>query len=91
VARLVRSIPREGDSDNIGLSRTLRVFEQDGEHVLGFLTKGVAAPRLLCYLEGHPAATIQETGVVVASLQPLASPSYDEAAQTLRAMAEKSV
>jgi hypothetical protein len=42
MARLVRSIPRDGDSDNIGLSRTLRVFEQDGEHDLGFLTVGSA-------------------------------------------------
>jgi hypothetical protein len=46
-----------------------------------------AARWLLRYLEEHPAATIEEAGIVAACLQALGSPGHDEAAATLRAMA----
>jgi hypothetical protein len=48
----------------------------------------VAARWLLRYLEEHPAATIDEVGVVVACLCALASPGHDHAKRTLRVMAE---
>jgi hypothetical protein len=48
----------------------------------------VAARWLLLYLEEHPAATIDEAGVVAACLRAPGSPSHHEAERTLRAMAE---
>jgi hypothetical protein len=50
----------------------------------------VAVRWLLRYLEKHPAATIEEAGVVAACLRALGSPRHDEAGQTLRVMAERS-
>lgn len=47
-----------------------------------------AARWLLRYLEEHPAATIEEAGMVAACLGALGSPGHDEAERTLRAMAE---
>jgi hypothetical protein len=44
---------------------------------------------LLRYLEEHPAATVEEAGVVTACLAALGRPGHDEAARTLRAMAKK--
>jgi hypothetical protein len=44
----------------------------------------VATRWLLRYLEEHPAATIEEAGMVVSCLCALGSPRHDEAARTLR-------
>jgi hypothetical protein len=49
----------------------------------------VAARWLLRYLEEHPAATIEEAALAASSLVALTSAGYEEAGQTLRAMAER--
>jgi hypothetical protein len=48
----------------------------------------VAARWLRRYLEEHPATTIEEAGVVAASLSALGSPVHDEAERALRAMTD---
>jgi hypothetical protein len=48
-----------------------------------------AARWLLRYLEEHPSATIEDAALGSASLIALPGASLDEAAQTLRAMAER--
>jgi hypothetical protein len=48
----------------------------------------VAARWLLRFLEEHPTATIDEAALTASSLIALTGASYEEAAQTLRAMAE---
>lgn len=48
-----------------------------------------AARWLLRYLEENSAATIEEAGVVATCLAALGSPGHEEAAVTLRAMAER--
>jgi len=48
------------------------------------------APRwLLRFLEEHPDATIEEAALAASSLVALTGVGYEEAAQTLRAMAER--
>jgi hypothetical protein len=49
----------------------------------------VAARWLQRYLEEDPAATIEEAGMAASSLLALTDAAYQEAVQTLRAMAEK--
>ena len=49
----------------------------------------MAARWLLRFLEEHPAATIEDAGLAASSLIALTGASYEEAAQTLRAMAER--
>jgi len=49
----------------------------------------VAARWLLRYLEERDEVTIEEAGVVAACSQALGSAMHDEAAQTLRAVAEE--
>jgi hypothetical protein len=49
----------------------------------------VAARWLLRYLEEDPHATIEEGGLAAASLVALTGVGHQEAAQTLRAMAER--
>jgi hypothetical protein len=49
----------------------------------------VASRWLLRYLEEHPAATIEEAALAASSLIALTGASYEEASQTLRAMAER--
>ena len=49
----------------------------------------VAVRWLLRYLEDHPDATIEEAALAASSLIALTGASHAEAAQTLRAMAEK--
>ncbi len=49
----------------------------------------IAARWLLRYLEEHPSATIEDASLAVASLIALTGPNHDEAAQTLRVMAER--
>jgi hypothetical protein len=49
----------------------------------------VAARWLLRFLEEHPTATIEEAGLAASCLAALSSVGYEEAAQTLRAMAER--
>jgi hypothetical protein len=49
----------------------------------------VAARWLLRYLEEHPAATIEEAGMAAGSLAALPGDGHEEAAQALRAMAER--
>jgi hypothetical protein len=49
----------------------------------------VAARWLLRLLEEKPDVTIEEAALAASSLAALTGPGYDEAAQTLRAMAEK--
>jgi hypothetical protein len=51
--------------------------------------KRIAAPWLLRYLEEHPAATIEEASLAASSLIALTGVGYQEAEQTLRAMAER--
>jgi hypothetical protein len=54
-----------------------------------YTARRVAARWLLRYLEEHPAATIEEAGVVAACLRALGSPGHDEAKRTLRAMTDR--
>lgn len=49
----------------------------------------VAARWLLRYLEEDPATTLEEAALVTASLIALTGAGYQEAVQTLRAMAER--
>ena len=49
----------------------------------------VAARWLLRFLEEHPSATIEDASLAAASLIAPAGASHEEAAQTLRAMAER--
>jgi hypothetical protein len=49
----------------------------------------VAARWLLRLLEEHPRVTIEEAALAASSLIALTGASYDEATQTLRAMAER--
>jgi hypothetical protein len=49
----------------------------------------VAARWLLRYLEEHPHVTIEEAALAASCLIGLTSPGYEEAAKTLRAMAER--
>jgi hypothetical protein len=49
----------------------------------------MAARWLLRFLEEHPAATIEDAGLAASSLIALTGASYEEAAQTLRAVAER--
>jgi hypothetical protein len=49
----------------------------------------VAARWLLRYLEEDPAATIEEAGLAASALLALPGAGYQEAAQTLQAMAER--
>jgi hypothetical protein len=49
----------------------------------------VAARWLLRYLEEDPHATIEEAGLAASSLVTLTGVAHEEAAQTLRAMAER--
>jgi hypothetical protein len=48
----------------------------------------LAARWLLRYLEEHPAATIEEAALAASCLTALPGADYQEAAQTLQAMAE---
>jgi hypothetical protein len=48
----------------------------------------VAARWLLRYLGEHPAATIEEAGIVAACLAALGSPSHEEARRMLRALVQ---
>ena len=49
----------------------------------------IAARWFQRYLEEHPAATIEEATLAASSLVALTGASYQEATQTLRAMAER--
>jgi hypothetical protein len=49
----------------------------------------MAARWLLRFLEEHPAPTIEDAGLAASSLIALTGASYEEAAQTLRAVAER--
>jgi hypothetical protein len=49
----------------------------------------VAARWLLRFLDEHPDATIEEAALAASSLIALAGVGYSEAAQTLRALAER--
>ena len=49
----------------------------------------VSARWLLRYLEEHPSVTIEEAALAASSLIALTGASYEEAATTLRAMAER--
>ena len=49
----------------------------------------VAARWLLRFLEEHPPATIEEAALAASSLVALTGAGHEEAAQTLRAMAEE--
>jgi hypothetical protein len=49
----------------------------------------VAARWLQRYLEEHPDVTIEEAGLAASCLLALAGASYQQAAETLRAMAER--
>jgi hypothetical protein len=49
----------------------------------------IASRWLLRLLEEHPAATIEEAALAASSLAALTGASYEEAATTLRAMAER--
>jgi hypothetical protein len=49
----------------------------------------VAARWLLRYLEDDPAATVEEAALAASSLIALTGAGYQEAVQTLRAMAER--
>ena len=49
----------------------------------------VAARWLLRFLEEHPAVRIEEAALAASSLVALTGPGYEEAAQTLRAVAER--
>jgi hypothetical protein len=49
----------------------------------------VAARWLLRFLEEHPDVTIEEAGLAASCLAALPGVGYQEAAQTLRAMAER--
>jgi len=48
----------------------------------------IASRWLLRFLEENPAATIEDAGLAASSLIALTTNSYQEASQTLRAMAE---
>jgi hypothetical protein len=48
----------------------------------------VAARWLLRFLEEHPSATIEQAALAASCLAALPGADYEEAAQTLRAMAE---
>jgi hypothetical protein len=49
----------------------------------------LAARLLLRYLEEDPAATVEEAGLAASALLALTGARYQEAVQTLRAMAER--
>jgi len=51
----------------------------------------VAARRLQRYLEGDPAATVEEAALAASALIALTGSGFQEAVQTLRAMAERGI
>jgi hypothetical protein len=66
------------------LELTVRVARKDSRR-----HPRMAARWLLRFLEEHPAATIEDAALAASSLIALTGASHEEAAQTLRAMAER--
>jgi hypothetical protein len=77
-----RDLPKLSLADALEL--TILVARKDpGRH------QRVAARWLLRHLEEHPDSTIAEAALAASSLIALTGVAYQEAAQTLRAMAER--
>jgi hypothetical protein len=77
-----KDLPQLSLSDSLEL--TLLFARKDPQRF-----QRLAARWLLRFLEEHPDPTIEEAGLAASSLAALMGGSYQEAAQTLRAMAEK--
>jgi hypothetical protein len=77
-----RELPQLSLEDSLEL--TLLVARKDSRR-----HPRVAARWLLRYLEEDPEATIEEAALVASSLVALTGAGYQEAVQTLRAMAER--
>ena len=77
-----KDLPRLSLSDSLEL--TILFARKDPQRF-----QRVAARWLLRFLEEHPDPTIEEAGLAASSLAALVGGSYQEAAQTLHAMAER--